>query len=113
MKCKSCGTDVGILSQINGYCAECHLDQLAIRSGAKPRYEREVDVQVKAERDYNVENLTVTTETAHNLPIDERFGIVAGESVLGLNFFKDLFADVRGVVGGRSATMQKAMKDAR
>ncbi|WP_234416558.1 YbjQ family protein [Ruegeria sp. Alg231-54] len=60
-----------------------------------------------------VATMVVTTETAHNLPVTERIGIVAGETVLGLNVFKDIMADVRGAVGGKSQTMQIAMKDAR
>lgn len=58
-------------------------------------------------------NLIMTTEVASGLPVAERLGIVAGESVLGLNLFKDLFTEVRDIVGGRSATFEKAISDAR
>ena len=43
----------------------------------------------------------------------ERLGVVASEVVFGMNIFKDFLANVRDVVGGRSGTVQKVLKDAR
>ena len=40
-------------------------------------------------------------------------GIVTGEAIIGANIFKDLFAAVRDVVGGRSAAYERALSDAR
>ena len=40
-------------------------------------------------------------------------GIVAGEAILGANVFKDLFAGLRDLVGGRSATYEKELQKAR
>lgn len=40
-------------------------------------------------------------------------GIVAGEAILGANIFKDLFAGIRDLVGGRSATYEKELQRAR
>ena len=40
-------------------------------------------------------------------------GIVAGEAILGANLFKDLFAGIRDLVGGRSATYEKELQRAR
>jgi uncharacterized protein YbjQ (UPF0145 family) len=40
-------------------------------------------------------------------------GVVAGEAILGANVFKDLFASVRDIVGGRSATYEKELQRAR
>jgi uncharacterized protein YbjQ (UPF0145 family) len=40
-------------------------------------------------------------------------GIVAGEAVLGANVFKDMFASVRDIVGGRSGTYEKELRKAR
>jgi uncharacterized protein YbjQ (UPF0145 family) len=40
-------------------------------------------------------------------------GIVTGEAILGANVFKDLFADLRDLVGGRSATYEKELQRAR
>jgi uncharacterized protein YbjQ (UPF0145 family) len=40
-------------------------------------------------------------------------GVIAGEAILGANVFKDLFASVRDIVGGRSATYEKELQRAR
>lgn len=40
-------------------------------------------------------------------------GIVTGESIIGANIFRDLFASVRDIVGGRSASYEKVLADAR
>ena len=40
-------------------------------------------------------------------------GVVAGEAVLGANIFKDLFAGIRDLVGGRSGTYEKELQRAR
>ena len=40
-------------------------------------------------------------------------GIVAGEAILGANVFKDMFAGIRDLVGGRSGTYEKELRKAR
>lgn len=40
-------------------------------------------------------------------------GVVAGEAILGANIFKDLFAGIRDLVGGRSGTYEKELQRAR
>ncbi|MBW7901501.1 MAG: heavy metal-binding domain-containing protein [Rhodocyclaceae bacterium] len=40
-------------------------------------------------------------------------GVVAGEAILGANLFKDIFANIRDLVGGRSATYEKELQRAR
>ncbi|MDR1934467.1 MAG: heavy metal-binding domain-containing protein [Candidatus Accumulibacter sp.] len=40
-------------------------------------------------------------------------GIVAGEAVLGANIFKDMFANIRDLVGGRSGSYEKELRKAR
>ncbi|ULB10738.1 YbjQ family protein [Cereibacter azotoformans] len=60
-----------------------------------------------------IDRIVVTTETAHNLPISRRLGIVSAERVFGLNAFKDMFVAVRDMVGGKSVTLEQAFQDAR
>jgi uncharacterized protein YbjQ (UPF0145 family) len=55
----------------------------------------------------------LTTETALDLPIRERLGIVSAECVLGMNIFRDFAAMVRDAVGGRAVSSQNAFKEAR
>ena len=45
--------------------------------------------------------------------ISKYFGIVTGEAILGANVFKDVFAGIRDIVGGRSATYEKELQRAR
>ena len=58
-------------------------------------------------------SITLTTETAPNLNITKRIEIVTAECAFGMNIFKDLFAGVRDIVGGRSEAVQKTMRDSR
>lgn len=54
-----------------------------------------------------------TTPGIEGRRISRYCGIVAGEAVLGANLFKDLFAGIRDLVGGRSGTYEKELKRAR
>ncbi len=57
--------------------------------------------------------LITTTNTIEGKRIVEYKGIVAGETIFGANIFRDLFASVRDIVGGRSASYEKIMSDGR
>jgi uncharacterized protein YbjQ (UPF0145 family) len=57
--------------------------------------------------------LVVTTNTVEGRRISDYKGIVAGEAILGANLFKDLFASVRDIVGGRSGSYEKVLSEAR
>lgn len=54
-----------------------------------------------------------TTPTIDGHKIIQYYGVIAGEVILGANIFKDLFAGVRDLVGGRSATYEKELQRAR
>ena len=57
--------------------------------------------------------LITTTNTVEGRRITEYGGIVTGEAILGANIFRDLFAAVRDVVGGRSAAYEQELARAR
>ncbi len=57
--------------------------------------------------------LTSTTPTLEGKRITNYLGIVTGEAILGANVFKDVFAGIRDIVGGRSATYERELKRAR
>lgn len=58
--------------------------------------------------------MIVTTTTAvEGRPVREYLGVVAGEAILGANIFRDLFAGIRDVVGGRSGSYEKVLREAR
>lgn len=59
-----------------------------------------------------LDNIILTTETySKDFEIKERLGIISSESALGMNIFKDLFAGVRDIVGGKSISTQKILED--
>jgi uncharacterized protein YbjQ (UPF0145 family) len=57
--------------------------------------------------------LMSTTSVLDGRPVSRYIGIVTGEAIIGANIFRDMFAAVRDVVGGRSATYEKALAEAR
>lgn len=57
--------------------------------------------------------ITTTTPTIEGQPIREYLGIVTGEVIVGANIFKDLFAGIRDIVGGRAGAYETALRDAR
>ena len=54
-----------------------------------------------------------TTPTIEGKQITKYCGIVTGEAIVGANIFKDLFASVRDIIGGRSAAYEQELKKAR
>ena len=54
-----------------------------------------------------------TTPSMEGKKITRYCGVVAGEAVLGANIFKDMFASVRDIVGGRSGTDENELRKAR
>ena len=88
-KCTNCGNKIGFFDErkIEGICADC-----------------------KSE----IQAIVLTTETyPEGLKITKRIEVVTAECAFGMNIFKDLFAGVRNVVGGRSEAVQKTLRDTR
>jgi len=54
-----------------------------------------------------------TTPTLEGHPIQEYKGIVVGEVIVGANLFRDLFANIRDIVGGRSGSYERILQKAR
>ena len=57
--------------------------------------------------------ILTTTSVIEGKPVSRYLGIVTGEAIIGANIFRDLFASVRDIVGGRSATYEKGLAEAR
>ena len=57
--------------------------------------------------------LLTTTSTVEGRPVNRYLGVVTGEAIIGANIFRDLFAGVRDIVGGRSATYERGLAEAR
>lgn len=54
-----------------------------------------------------------TTPSMEGRKVTRYCGVVAGEAVLGANVFKDMFAGIRDIVGGRSGSYEKELRKAR
>lgn len=54
-----------------------------------------------------------TTDSLDGHHIRKYLGIVTGEAILGANIFRDLFAGIRDIVGGRSASYEKELRKAK
>ena len=57
--------------------------------------------------------LVTTTPSVEGRHITRYCGVVCGEAILGANIFKDMFAGLRDIVGGRSGTYEKELQRAR
>ncbi|MEL7486676.1 MAG: YbjQ family protein [Pseudomonadota bacterium] len=57
--------------------------------------------------------IITTTDTPPGRETTDSLGVVAGEAILGVNVFRDLFAGLRDIIGGRSGGYQKALREAR
>lgn len=54
-----------------------------------------------------------TTPTIEGHTIREYKGVVTGETIIGANFFKDFFAGIRDIVGGRAGSYEKVLREAK
>jgi uncharacterized protein YbjQ (UPF0145 family) len=116
--CKSCGIEVSVLR--GGRCKECSSLYRAAKDGdssaASALAKRGGEVPEKFQDALKlgdaVKSMIVSTE-AFVPDITDRIGIVTGQCALGMNIFSDLTAEVRDVIGGRSAAYQDALKKAK
>jgi len=57
--------------------------------------------------------IVTTTDNVEGKTVTEYCGIVSGEAIMGANLFKDFFAGIRDVVGGRSGAYEKEFRKAK
>lgn len=55
--------------------------------------------------------LLTTTPTIQSQEIKEYLGIVTGETIIGANFMKDFLAGIRDIIGGRSSSYEKVLRE--
>jgi uncharacterized protein YbjQ (UPF0145 family) len=73
------------------------------RGSIMPRHEEIVSMDL----------LLTTTPAIEGRPVTAYHGIVTGEAILGANIFRDIFAGIRDVVGGRAGAYEKELRRAR
>jgi uncharacterized protein YbjQ (UPF0145 family) len=116
MKCHNCGKKTSYLQEappignmrICMDCYENHADEIREKADVE-------NVQSKSKTQIDqaeLEKIILTTETySKDFEIKERLGIISSETALGMNIFRDLFAGIRDIVGGKSVSTQKILKD--
>lgn len=57
--------------------------------------------------------ILTTTPTLENKKITAYLGIVTGEAIIGANLFRDIFAGIRDIVGGRSGSYEEVLREAK
>ncbi len=57
--------------------------------------------------------IVVTTDSIEGRRVAEYLGVVSGDAIVGANMFRDFFARVRDVVGGRAGGYEKALQGAK
>lgn len=57
--------------------------------------------------------LVTTTSTLQDKRIVRYLGIVSGETIIGANVFRDFFAGIRDIVGGRSGSYEEVLRQAK
>ena len=61
-----------------------------------------------------MQNITLTTTPSiEGKRITNYYGIVSGEAIIGANLFRDLFAGIRDIVGGRSGSYEEVLREAK
>lgn len=132
MECMICAKTIDHKTNFRGRCGQCHAEFLeaSARGGSiddlrelkeqKRKREAKETERLASEAIArhrksmsNFSNIILTTESSHNLPVKMRLDIVSAEVVVGMNIFKDALAGVRNIVGGRSGTIQTALRDIR
>ncbi|WP_370980216.1 YbjQ family protein [Agaribacterium sp. ZY112] len=112
--CAKCGKNFDEKELSDGYCAPCLkkvLDRKAQEAEDRKRHEKSRELEALSENE--LQDIVLTTETSPDLEIEERIEIITAECAFGMNIFKDLFAGVRDIVGGRSKATQGVLRDAR
>jgi uncharacterized protein YbjQ (UPF0145 family) len=57
--------------------------------------------------------IVTTTHTVEGFQIAEYRGIIVGEAILGANLFRDIFAGITDIIGGRSGSYEGELAKAR
>ncbi len=57
--------------------------------------------------------IITTTPGVEGRQVRDYKGVITGEAIFGANLFRDLFAGVRDIVGGRSGSYEKSLREAR
>ena len=119
--CLKCGSALAKTEEAGGICYPCENklsplekeELLGVKATNEEIFDEEARKQAALATKQKNEMLLTTEMCPTGINVKDRLGIVTAECVFGMNAFRDLFAGVRDIVGGRSGAMQKVFKDAR
>lgn len=57
--------------------------------------------------------ILTTTASIEGRPVQEYLGVINAQSIIGANMFKDIFAGLRDLIGGRSKTYERVIEEAK
>ena len=57
--------------------------------------------------------ITSTTPSIEGHPVTKYLGVVTSQTIIGANVFKDIFAGLRDIFGGRSGTYERVLDEAK
>jgi uncharacterized protein YbjQ (UPF0145 family) len=57
--------------------------------------------------------ILTTTASIEGRPVQENLGVINAQSIIGANMFKDIFAGLRDLIGGRSKTYERVIEEAK
>jgi uncharacterized protein YbjQ (UPF0145 family) len=57
--------------------------------------------------------ILTTTATIEGKPVQDYLGVINAQSIIGANMFKDIFAGLRDLIGGRSKTYERVIEEAK
>lgn len=108
-KCDICGTKVAFLST---RCPDCIQERVNKAHEAEARRASEAQAEQEIER--AALDITVTTaQTLEDHRVTKTIDIVTAECAFGMNIFRDFFAGLSDIFGGRNESTQKVLRDAR
>lgn len=111
--CKICGVEKSWISlNYDNLCDNC-FNKEARKKTEEGRIAVAEEEAREAVLQHALSQIVVTTETAHNLPVDRRLDVITAEVVIGMNLFKDVASAFRDTFGGRSKGMQDGLRQAR
>ncbi len=113
MYCRECHKPLNVHDELYGACFECRKIITANEARLITPSHKSAEEAVELFHHARSAKIILTTESSSSLPITERLDIVSAECVLGMNLFKDLGAGLRDIFGGRSASYQDALREAR
>ncbi|MDB3864864.1 YbjQ family protein [Amylibacter sp.] len=117
-KCTVCEKEMGFADKVNaksfdGLCRSCTDHNRKIAAGLEDKTIEEAAFDTR-ELDAIIDAIMLTTShTLQSIEVTKYLGVVSAECAYGMNMFKDMFANVRNLVGGRSTAVQDTMRDSR